>query len=201
MEIACSRDQARLLREFTRLRSIVRTSIVDLAKKFKECVDAGLDMSQLGISRKAAETYLIIAEGRLIQKAVAAQLPDAHVHHLAALPKAEQERLWKNGARIWRRDSIASVVVPELTASEVRRLIHIPLEGAARVLSPEEQREKLPSADWDGSKSYRVELRLTAAEAVAARHLADKRRMPLNELLRELVMRAAAEDARGRRAA
>lgn len=177
-------EQSELLGNFARLLERTQENMVDLAGAYKECVDAGIDMSRYGAS--LGMRLLKIADGSLVPKTTAKvlALPDATVRALATLSRIDQDSLWEEGVEVWRDDRVQRVTVDELHAGEARRLVDV-IDGKGRLLSPLEQKERIKPAIT--KRDQIVKVRLTYEERVAAMAWAHRQGKSLEVLVREMI--------------
>jgi hypothetical protein len=160
--------QTKLLGEFIKALQAIKERVLGLALAYKACVDGGIDMSpealkHLGVTRKLLKRLDKLASGRLVEEAssVLLQMPDAMIETLAQLPKDVQRDLLKNGVPLLRDDRAIVVAVDELHNGEARQIVDR-TGGRARLLTPDEQRER--QEPIKPRKDKLVQLRFTPAE-------------------------------------
>lgn len=184
-----TREQNDLLSKFVACLHQTQQNIEELARLYKLCVDAEIDMRR-HVDAGTGLRLLRIAEGKLLPMPAARlmALPQATVEALATLPKEEQKALLEGGASVWRNGEVKIVSVDDLKSAEARRLVDA-AGGRGRLVSPIEQRDRCEPVP--SKRDQVIEVRLTYPERLEAHRLAHARGVSVPTLFRNLLREAA----------
>jgi hypothetical protein len=160
-----------LLSAFLAAQEAVKEDIAKLARAYKGCIDAGIDMSRY-VTKGLGARLLSLAEGRLLLPAYERTLGnDALFQSIVLLPLETQEKLLAEGAHVVRDNTRIVAPLEEVRPSEARRLVDN-TGGRPRLLDWDEQEARLvPSTP---RHDQLIEMRFTPEEYQQIAHEARK---------------------------